>query len=152
MFVAETRKENGDKYPPATIHALLSGINHSLQEKNVPFSVFDKQNLAFSNLHKTLDVISSTLHREGHGANRKHVAVISGDHELVFWDKGMLGYSSPRILQGTVFFYVGLHYALRGVDEQHSLVPEQFTRYPPESSVYNSDVYNESSEFISKNN
>lgn len=38
MFVAETKKENGDKHPPATIHALLSEINHVLQENNVPFS------------------------------------------------------------------------------------------------------------------
>ena len=67
MLVVETRKENGDKYPPATIRSLLSGINHTLQEKKAPFSVFDKQNPTFSNLWKTLDVMSSTLHREGVG-------------------------------------------------------------------------------------
>jgi len=55
-----------------------------------------------------LDVISCTLHKEGHGTNKKHAAVISVDHEQVFWDKGMLGYSEPRILQRAVFFYVGL--------------------------------------------
>ena len=127
MFIAETRKENGDKYPPATICALLSGINRTLQEKKVPFSIFDKQSPAFCNLWKTLDIISSTLHREGVGANKKHAAVIEVDHEQVYWDKGLLGYSSPRILQKTVFFYTGLHYALRGVEEQHSLVPEQLS-------------------------
>ena len=101
---------------------------------------------------KTLDVISSTVHREGVGSNKKHVVVIEFDHEQVFWDKGLLGYSSPRKLQKKVFFYTGLYYTLRGVEEQHSLAPEQFIRYPPESSVYNSDVYYEDTEFISKNN
>jgi len=152
MFVVETRKENGDKYPPATIRSLLSGINRKLQENKAPFSVFDKQNPAFTNLFKTLDVMSSTLHREGVGATKRHAEVISVDHEQTFWDNGMLGYSTPRILQRTVFFYVGMHYALRGVDEQYSLVPHQFTRSPPDSSVYNANVYYEYTEFISKNN
>ena len=103
MFIAETRKENGDKYPPATIRALLSGINRALQENQVPFSIFDKQNPHFRDLCNTLDVISSALHREGIGAKKKHAAIIEADHEQSFWDKSLLGYSSPRILQRTVF-------------------------------------------------
>ena len=37
MFIAEARKENGDKYLPATIRLLLSRINRTLQENKVPF-------------------------------------------------------------------------------------------------------------------
>jgi len=138
-------QENGDKYSPATIHSLLSGINCTLQEKKVPFSIFDKQNSAFS--YPVKNCIERE--REGVGANKKHTEFISVD---AFWDKGMLGYSTQKILQRTVFFYVELHYALRGVDEQYSLVPWQFTRSPPGSSVYNANVYYEYTEFISKNN
>ena len=76
MFVAETWKENGEKYPPATIRTLLSGINRTMQEWKVPFSIFDKQNPAFFNLWKILDAVSSTLHRKGVGANKKDAAVI----------------------------------------------------------------------------
>ena len=39
MFVAETRKENGEKYLPATIRSLFSGINRTLQENKAPFSI-----------------------------------------------------------------------------------------------------------------
>ena len=45
-----------------------------------------------------------------------------------------------------------MHFALRGVEEQYNLVPNQFIRFPHDTSVYNSDVYYEYTEFISKNN
>ena len=152
MFIAETRKENGDEYPPPTIRSLHSGINHTLQENKVPFSIFDRQNIHFRELGNTLDVVSSTLHREGIGVQKKHAAVIEADHEKKFWEKALLGYSSPRILQRTVFFYVGMHFALRGVEEQYSLVPNQFIRFPSDTTIYESHVYYEYTEFISKNN
>ena len=51
-----------------------------------------------------------------------------------------------------VFFYVGLNFALRGVQEQYNLVPSQFVRTPLDTSVYNPCVYYEYTELISKNN
>ena len=50
------------------------------------------------------------------------------------------------------FFYVGLNFALRGVQEPHDLVPLQFSRVPSDVGIYNSDVYYEYTEFVSKNN
>ena len=70
-------------------------------------------------------------------------------HEQSFWDKGLLGYSSPRLLQRTVFFYVGMYFALRGMEEQYSLVPN---RNPQDTATYNTDAYYEYTEFISNNN
>ena len=64
----------------------------------------------------------------------------------------LLGHSLPRILQKTVFFNVGLHFALRGVQEQYDLVPQQLVRFPPDTTVYNSCVFYEYTEYISKNN
>ena len=54
------------------------------------------------------------------------------------------------MLQRTVFFYLGLHFVLRGVDEQHSLVPCQLIRFPVDPSKYSEDVYYEYTEYISK--
>lgn len=51
MFAAETRKENGDKYLSATIRLLLSGINYTLQENKVPFSIFDIRHNGFKTSH-----------------------------------------------------------------------------------------------------
>ena len=152
LFVLETRKEDGSRYPPATIRSLLSGLNRVLQANNAPFSILDRHDARFRELFNTLDVVSSTLHKEGVGAKRKSAPVIEVEHENMFWDSGLLGYSSPRSLQTAVFFYVGLHFALRGFQEQYDLVPSQLSRFPPDSSVYDSSVYYQYTEFVSKNN
>ena len=103
-------------------------------------------------LLKTLDSVSSDLHRQGVGVVKESAKVIEMTHEDEFWIKGLLGYSSPKILQRTVFFYVGLNFVLRGVQEQYDLVPSQFTRFPPDKSVYDSSVYYDYVELVSKNN
>ena len=51
-----------------------------------------------------------------------------------------------------MFFYLGLHFCLRGVQEQYDLVPQQLTHVPPDVGVYNDSVYYEYTEFVSKNN
>ena len=56
---------------------------------------------------------------------------------------------NPKCL---VFFYVGLHFALRGGQEQRDLTVGQFHRFPADLVVYNKNVYYEYVEFISKNN
>jgi hypothetical protein len=63
--------------------------------------------MKFRNLLKTLDSLSCELHKQG--VVVKHTAkVIDFEHEAIFWEKSLLGYSTPKILQCTVFFYVGL--------------------------------------------
>ena len=59
----QKQKNNGYKYPPATIRSLLGGINCTLQENKVPFSIFDKQIIHFCDLCNMLDVVSMVLLR-----------------------------------------------------------------------------------------
>ena len=151
-FVLETRKTDGSRYPPATLRSLVSGLNRELQRNGAPFSVLDKSDARFRSLLKTLDFQSCNLHREGIGAEKQSAKVISSEHEASFWEKNLLGYSTPKILQRTVFFYVGLNFALRGVQEQHDLVPAQLSRVPSDMGVYDASVYYEYTEFLSKNN
>ena len=125
-FVMETRKTDGLAYPPATLRSLVSGVNRELQRNKALFSVLDENDARFRDLQKTLDSLSSSLHRQGLGATRNSAKVIDPVHEEMFWKKSLLGYSSPKLLQKTVFFYVGLNFVLRGVQEQHDLVPSQF--------------------------
>jgi len=152
MFVLEVQKADGTKYTPGSIRSLLSGLNRTLKENKAPFSIFDNQHPEFRELCKTLDVVSSSLHKEGIGADPKKAPVIVVDDEDRFWEMGLLGYSSPRVLQRTVFFYIGLRFALRGVQEQHDLLRRQFVRVPSDVAIYNSHVYYQYTEFISKNN
>ena len=151
-FIVETRKTNGSVYPPATLKSLVSGVNRVLQGNKAPFSVLDKSDPRFRDLLKTLDSVSSELHRQGIGATKQSAKVIDPVHEDIFWQKSLLGYSTPKALQRSVFFYAGLHFVLRGVQEQHNLLPSQFVRVPKDVSIYNASVYYEYIELVSKNN
>ena len=148
----ETRREDGNLYPPSTLYSLLSGINHVMQSNKVPFSVLDRSNVHFRELLNTLDTLSSQLHKDGVGVTRHSAPVITPEHEELFWEKGLLGYSSPKVLQHTVFFYMGLNFVLRGIQGQHDLVQSQLERVPADVDVYNDSVYYRYIEFISKNN
>ena len=59
---------------------------------------------------------------------------------MLLWEKGLLGYSTLKILQRTVLFYVGLNFVLWGGQEHYDLLVSQFSCVPPERSVYNKDV------------
>ena len=103
-YVLETRKTDGSLYPPATIRSLVSGLNRHLQENGATFSVFDKNDARFRPLLKTLDSLSCDLHKQGVGAVRNSAKIISEEHECVFWEKNLLGFTTPKVLQCTVFF------------------------------------------------
>ena len=151
-FVLETRNSSGQHYPPATIRCLLSGLNRILKENKAPFSILGKDDPQFHDLHCTMDSVSSELHKKGIGTEHKHAAVIATEEEDALWAAGSLGTSTPLSLQHTVYFYVGLQFCLRGVQEHYDLVPHQFTRFPADTSIYDNSVYYQYTEFISKNN
>jgi hypothetical protein len=152
LYVMETRREDGNPYPPSSLRVLLSGLNRILQANGAPFSILDKNNSDFRDLLKTLDTLSSNLHREGVGAVKDSAPVIVPEHEKLFWEKGLLGFSTPKQLQTTVFFYMGLNFVLRGIQEQYDLVPSQLKRLPSDVTVYDESVCYIYTEFISKNN
>ena len=56
------------------------------------------------------------------------------------------------MLHRTDYFYIGLQFCLRGVQEQYELTPSQLIHYPPDMTVYNEEVYYQYTEFITENN
>ena len=152
LFVLEVRKMDGEKYPPGTIKSLLSGINRELAKNKADFSIMDRSDRRFRELHLTLDSVSSKLHRNGVGVDKKNAKVISKDLEDLCWEKGSLGTSSPTVFQHTVFFYIGSQFVLRGVQEQHDLLVKQIVRIPDDYGNYSAEVYYEYTEYIYKNN
>lgn len=56
-FVQETRKESGDNYPAATLRQILSAFQSVLRRNKIPFNIFNKHDLRFSQLHNPLDMV-----------------------------------------------------------------------------------------------
>ena len=65
----------------------------------------------------TLDTMCISLHKEGVGTEVKHTAIVSGEHEDILWNKGVLGIASSESLVCAMFYTVGLHFSLQGGQE-----------------------------------
>ena len=73
------RKADGCKYTPSSIQSLLSVLNRNSKENKASLSIFDDQYPEFRELCKTLDIVSSSLHKEGIGADPKKAPAIEVD-------------------------------------------------------------------------
>ena len=82
-FVQETRKDNGENYPPSMLHQLLAAFQQILHMNKVPFNLFDKSDLCFGDLHNTLDSVCVKLRKDGVGAEVNHAPVIILEHENI---------------------------------------------------------------------
>lgn len=80
-------------YPLASLRSLVCWVNRVLQWNKAPFSVIDKAGHRFHDLQKTLDSLSSDLHRQGVGAVKQSAKVIDQKHEdILFWQRELLAW------------------------------------------------------------
>ena len=138
-FVQETRKEAGHPYPPRSLKQLLCGLKRIMDSNKVPFNIFDRSNMQFRDFHMVCNSACSDLLKQGIGSTVRHAQTIPMEHEDKFWELGLLGTEDPRVLQVTVFYYIGLHFVLRRGEEQHSLKQSQFIRSPADLDLYDEE-------------
>ena len=124
LFVTEVRKADGGKYPPNSVYQILCGILRFMRKQD-PFvpNFLDQKDGRFHELHGTCESVFRELRQDGVGANPQETPNISKLEENHLWAAGILGCSSPKALQRTVFFYSGKNFILRGGEEQRQLKP-----------------------------
>ena len=127
-FLHEIRKRDGSLYPNNSIYSIIAGLqyhinnmNHNSQQKINFFSDFK-----FRKITESLDSAMKLSSKEV-GVHTKRANIISFEEENILWEKGQLGSESPKQLIKTLFFYNGLHFAVRGGDEHRSLSIDQFS-------------------------
>ena len=92
LFTIEVRKKDGSKYPPASIHLLLCGLQHIMRHNNrCPFDIFDKKDVRFSRYN---GICVSVTTQRGVGAEEKHIPLITKEEEATMWEKGFDSASS----------------------------------------------------------
>ena len=137
-FVPETRKANGEFYPPKTLHQLLCGLFQHMRDINPGCPNFlDKKDCRFKDLQGTMDAHFHHLHSTGIGREIKHARVLTKDDEDKLWSTGVMGTKTPKALQNALFYTVGKMFSLRGGDEMRSLKISQIQRHTnPDRYVY----------------
>ena len=138
LFVSEVRKTDGSLYPPKSIYQLLCGLLRYMRQQDAFAPNFlDRKDGRFRELHGTCESVFRQLREKGVGADPKETPSISKVEENVLWERGILGTSTPLMLQRAVFFAVGKVFHLRGGAEQRQLKISQLIRKSnPDRYVY----------------
>ena len=126
-FIAEVRRQDGNPYPPKTIHQILAALQWKMLDEHPDFPKFlDSKQWVYHDFIRTCDSVYHELHSQGVGTDVRHTPTFTSDDKDTLWEAGVLGDTSPKSLQRAVFFYIGKHFCIRGGDEQRSLGPSQF--------------------------
>ena len=138
IFLHETRKSGGERYPFSSVYQMLSGILRHMRSIHPDCPNFmDKKDYRFKELHAAVDNLGRQLRSAGVGAEVKHVSVITADEEESLWENEVLGVHNPRALLAAVFYYNGKNFCLRGGIEHRRLKLSQLKRlYDPDRYVY----------------
>lgn len=141
-FAVETRKTDGSKYRPATIHQLLCGVLRHMREVNPGcINFLNKKDPCFKQLQGTLDVLFHQLHSEGLGTKIKSADVFTQEDEQKLWNSGVLSLDTPKSLQNAAFFTVGKMFCLCGGVEHRALKLSQLKRMDnPDRYIYYENV------------
>ena len=146
-FVLETRRSDGEHYPPNTLYSICCGLLRYLREHRPEVNFF--QDTSFAGFRKTLDGEMKRLHSHGLGVAMKQAEPLTVDEENQLWEQGLLGDRTPQTLLDTMLFLCGMSFALRSGQEHRSLQVTQFQLVEPVDGTRPYLVYSEN---CSKNN
>ena len=143
FYIVETKKSNGESYPPKTLYQLLTGLlRHSRSRNSLTPNFLDKANPAFKSFHHVLDNTFKSLRQEGVGSGTKHAEIITKEEEQKLWESGVMGIGDPKSLLRAIFYYNGKNFCLRGGQEHRQLKLSQFVRLHTPCDHY---IYTENS-------
>ena len=118
LFVHEVRKVNNERYNPESLRGLFLAIQSYYRfqlGKDWNF-LTDK---IFKEARDALDTAMKMCSKEAQTSRKSQP--ISEDIEELLWEKGYLGDNTPKVLQRTLCYLLGVHLGLRGGDEQRCL-------------------------------
>ena len=129
-FIVEVKKSNGENYPAESLYGLCCGLQRSLRENDRVINIFSDD--GFNRFRQVLDGRMKQLKASGVFV-KKSAEVITEEVEDRLWELGVLGDNSPQVLLDTMFYYIGLYFALRGGEEHRQLrhKPCQIVLYEP---------------------
>ena len=125
QFIAEVRKDGGERYPAKTLHELVSSLQKYFEMKGRKVSFFSDE--IFEKLRKFLDIEMKISAQKKLGLKPRQAVVVSEEIENFLWDKSVLGNSNAEVLLRTTFYLIGLNFGMRAGDEHRKLSSTNFS-------------------------
>lgn len=124
-FIHEVRRKDDKRFPNTSLVSILAGLNAILFGNNGVKSLFRDE--TFKPIMTSLDASMKISTRCGAGISKSPADYITLEEEELLWSGGQLGDGNPVQLSNTLFYLNGLHFGLRGGEEQSLLSIKQFT-------------------------
>ena len=127
LFLKDKVKKD---FKPRTFYETIMNLQQAINEErgynNLPPYRF-MSDPEFFMIPKLIDSSLKLVNRElGPFITKKSCDVISSEIENTLWQKHFLGHTTPTLLLNTVFYLIGLNFALRAIQEHHRLTTENF--------------------------
>ena len=111
QFIAEVRKDGGERHPAKTLHELVSSLQKYFEMKGRKVSFFSDE--IFEKLRTSLDIETKISAQKKLGLKPRQAVVVSEGIKNFLWDKSFLGNSNPKVLLRTTFYLIGLNFGMR---------------------------------------
>lgn len=122
-FITECRKQDGAEYPTETLYSIVICLQLFFEKLGHQYKFL--RDSEFIQIRNTLDNVMKEKARRGSDAPKKQAREITVEEENTMWDLGVLGTDTPQKLLHTLFYSIGLNFALRGGEEHRQLRPSQ---------------------------
>ena len=119
-FYCKVRKNDGSTYEPDTLTGFQRSIDrHLTKDLHKSYSII--RDIEFTSSREKLKAARKMLKKEGKGNKSNASEALENSDIEKMWATGVLGDSSPEVLQNTVWFLLTVHMGMRGRDEHYKL-------------------------------
>ena len=124
-FIHEIVKENGERYQNDSLYSIIAGLQNQLNNDNQRMNKINFcSDFKFKKIRDSLD--SAMKISAEKCPPKKKAEIVSFEEEDELWKSKQLGSETPTQIINTLFYYNGLHFAIRGGSEHRSLKIHQF--------------------------
>ena len=119
FFIPEVTKKSGEHFPGKTLYQLVVAIQKHLQVNKVRRRLIEDPE--FSDVKIVLDNVMKECAALNLGVVSHRADIITKAMENKLWEGNYLGTDTPDKLRTTCYFYLGLRFFLRSVQDHYNL-------------------------------
>ena len=118
-FIPKITKKSGEHFPGKTLYQLVVVIQKYLQTKKLKWRLIEDPE--FADVKVVLDNVMKERAAMNLGLVSRQADLITYEMENKLWDLNLLGVDTPDKLRTTCYFYLGLRFMLRSVQDHYNL-------------------------------